>query len=565
MLEPIDPRPRNQCVDLDLDGTDELFLRTAELQAVVKLDGSAAILELDAYALSQNFGDTLRRHAEHYHRRVLAARAAAPHQGGGIASAHDRLDLKHDISAADLVADPAARTLFRDAWVDANGGSRRLADYALRQVNGASVAFGTARGGATLQKEIALSGHCVSIGYRFAGAIDAAGICGFETTVDLAMPSCDGPGAHYRYRGVVAGGLGRPIDLEDMSELVLVDNFMGGSLTLRSNLPVRLRGRPCHTVSQSEGGFEKIMQSLTLTLSWPRDAAHANIDLSLEIRKHAARGRGGDDAYSAIQACRHAPALTLEPARRQVAAGSVQFVLQQLARLLECESRTARHHFRRIAITEVAQEIRLDAGPGEKLGIHFGVVESGHRSAFKPDGSRRDDEVAALDRTVAERGRLGVRLLVFAGEYAARILIVRKKLWQQFVELGVVSDDSGHGRGHCLVHVARAERRLQPLLCFAAAQKQHARRAGVHRRGRPFHQLVELAQLFVADGLRLPAVLRPGGAENQIHAFGAELHHRRLMLNKKKIIGECGVGAGCTGRSAHSERLSALKAGGASA
>jgi hypothetical protein len=41
-------------------------------------------------------------------------------------------------------------------------------------------------------------------------------------------------------------------------------------------------------VSQSEGGFEKIMQSVTLTLSWPLDAAHANIDLSLEIRKHSA-------------------------------------------------------------------------------------------------------------------------------------------------------------------------------------------------------------------------------------------------------------------------------------
>ena len=287
MLEQIDPRPASQCLDLDLDGIDELFLRTAELQAVVKLDGSAAMLELDAYALSQNFGDTLRRHAEHYHRRVLSGPAAA-REGSGIASAHDRLDLKHDISAADLEADSAARTLFRDAWVDVNGGSRPLADYGLRQVDGASAAFGAARGGVALQKEIALSGHCVSIGYRFSGAFDAAGVSVFESTVDIAMPSCDGPGAHYLYRDVVTGGLGQPLDLEGMTELVLVDNFMGGSLTLRSNLPLGLCARPCYTVSQSEGGFEKIMQSVTLTLSWPLDAAHANIDLSLEIRKHSA-------------------------------------------------------------------------------------------------------------------------------------------------------------------------------------------------------------------------------------------------------------------------------------
>jgi alpha-amylase/alpha-mannosidase (GH57 family) len=287
MLEQIDPRPASQCLDLDLDGIDELFLRNPELQAAVKLDGSAAILELDAYALSQNFGDTLRRHAEHYHRHVLGGPAAA-RKGSGIASAHDRLDLKHDISAADLEADSAARTLFRDAWVDADGGLRPLADYGLRQVDGASAAFGAARGGATLQKEIALSGHCVSIRYRFSGAFDAAGVSAFESTVDIAMPSCDGPGGRYLHRQVVAGGLGQPLDLEGMTELVLDDGFMGGSLILRSNLPLGLRARPCYTVSQSEGGFEKIMQSVTLTLSWPLDAAHANIDLSLEIRKHPA-------------------------------------------------------------------------------------------------------------------------------------------------------------------------------------------------------------------------------------------------------------------------------------
>ncbi|MFH1045257.1 MAG: alpha-amylase/4-alpha-glucanotransferase domain-containing protein [Pseudomonadota bacterium] len=287
ILDQIDPRPASQCVDLDLDGIDELFLLNAELQAAIKLDGSAAILELDAYALSQNFGDTLRRHPEHYHRRVLGG-AVATHRGSGIASAHDRIDLKHDISGADLEIDAAARTLFRDAWRGADAVSRPLADYALRQVDGASVTFGAARGAATLQKQIALSDNCVSIGYRFRGAFDGAEISGFESTVDLAMPSCDGPGAHYLHRDVVVGGLGQPLDLEGMTELVLVDNFMGASLTLRSNLPLGLHARPCYTVSQSEGGFEKIMQSVTLTLSWPLDAAHANIDLTLEIRKHSA-------------------------------------------------------------------------------------------------------------------------------------------------------------------------------------------------------------------------------------------------------------------------------------
>ena len=286
-LDRLDPRAASACIDLDLDGIDELFLRAAEVQAVVKLDGSAAIVELDAYALSQNFGDSLRRHAEHYHRRVLAGPAAA-HEGAGIASAHDRVDLKHDISSADLEVDAAARSLFRDSWAATQGNLQPLLGYAVREVNGASVAFAGACGGATVQKQIGVCASGVNIGYRFSGAFDTAGAGAFESTLDLAMPSCDGPGAHYLYRNAVAGGLGAALVLEGMRELTLVDDFLGGSLTLRSNLPLGLRARPCYTVSQSEGGFEKIMQSVTLTLAWPLDAAHANVDLSLEIRKHSA-------------------------------------------------------------------------------------------------------------------------------------------------------------------------------------------------------------------------------------------------------------------------------------
>jgi len=285
MLDLLDPPAASRCLDLDLDGIDELFLRDGELQAVLKLDGSAAIIELDAYALAQNFGDCLRRHAEHYHRRVLAGPAKA-HEGGGIASAHDRIDLKHDISGADLEVDLAARSLFRDAWVGADGVLQPLLDYRVREVNGANAAFASEGNGAVLQKDIGVCGSRIRIGYRFCGAFASAGRSAFECALDLAMPSCDGPGAHYLYRDAVAGCLGQPLDLEEVSEFALVDNFMGGSLTLRSNAPVGLRARPCYTVSQSEGGFEKIMQSVTLTLAWPLDAAHANIDLSLEIRKH---------------------------------------------------------------------------------------------------------------------------------------------------------------------------------------------------------------------------------------------------------------------------------------
>jgi hypothetical protein len=287
MLDALDPRPASQCIDLDLDGYEELFLRSAGLQAVIRLDASAAILELDAYALTQNFGDTLRRHAEHYHRRVLAAPAAA-HRGSGIASPHERVDLKHEISDADLETDAAGRTLFRDAWVGAGGSGRTQVLYGPPRIDGASAAFSAARGAAALHKRIEIRDHSVDVAYRLAGAFDATADSGLECRIDLAMPSCDGPGARYLYGGEVLGGLGQPLALEGATELVLEDSFMGGRVTLRSSQPLRLQAAPCYSVSQSEGGFEKIMQSVALVLAWPLDAAHAEVILNLEIRKQAA-------------------------------------------------------------------------------------------------------------------------------------------------------------------------------------------------------------------------------------------------------------------------------------
>ena len=76
---------------------------------------SGSICELDSYLLRHNFGDTLRRQAEHYYRKIHQ-REDSPHEhsGAGIASAHERLSFKHKIDAGDMEADDHARGLFVD-------------------------------------------------------------------------------------------------------------------------------------------------------------------------------------------------------------------------------------------------------------------------------------------------------------------------------------------------------------------------------------------------------------------------------------------------------------------
>jgi len=279
-LDAIAPRPAMETIDLDHDGATETFLHNDAVQIVVRGDGSAALRELDAYALAQNFGDTFRRHAEHYHRRVLDGHVQTQ-AGAGIASAHDRVSFKHAIEAADVTPDPAARDLFRDTWIEADGRAHACEAYVSHDgaTPGGQVEFRTAIGSVRVSKTIALAGATSSVRYRVEGAASGT----LRTTLDLAMPSCDGFAGRYIVGERIVGGFGQPLDLAGAREVTLDDRFMKGSVTLRCAQPARITGRPYRTVSQSEEGFERIMQSVTIEIDW-HVTPPATLDVELEVR-----------------------------------------------------------------------------------------------------------------------------------------------------------------------------------------------------------------------------------------------------------------------------------------
>jgi hypothetical protein len=45
--------------------------------------------------------------------------------------------------------------------------------------------------------------------------------------------------------------------------------------------PARVTAQPLHTVSQSEAGFEKVMQAATLELRWPVAPGRATVSVRL--------------------------------------------------------------------------------------------------------------------------------------------------------------------------------------------------------------------------------------------------------------------------------------------
>jgi hypothetical protein len=254
-------------MDLDLDGHDELFIGNDILQAVLRDDGLGAIHELDAYRLRHNFGDTLARRSEHYYRRIREGSKSEQHSGEGIASAHDRVNFRHPVAPEDLDPDPVPRSLF----IDRLDGS--LVAYGIGEAGTANVKLTSEK----MQKHIAVEGNRLTVEYRSQAAAGT-----LEIEINLAMPSCDGFLGRYSLGGSVPGGLGDTFDWKDVTSLVLEDGVLGGKISLGADRPVVIHAAPHKTVSQSEDGFEKIMQAVTLRLSLAASATPFRIILAVE-------------------------------------------------------------------------------------------------------------------------------------------------------------------------------------------------------------------------------------------------------------------------------------------
>ncbi|MEZ0238037.1 MAG: alpha-amylase/4-alpha-glucanotransferase domain-containing protein [Methylophilaceae bacterium] len=279
MLDKVAPRPERSQEDLDLDGSDELFLQNGALQAVIRLDGSASVCEFDAYKLAHNFGDTLARQTEHYHRKVHADRGH-DYRGEGIANPHERMGFKHEIFPEDLATDDNGLTLFRDSWAERDGAISLPVVYEAPKAGKTALAgFSGSLGHGEVTKKIALKGSSLQVAYRFAKV--HSGI--FRVEINLAMPSCDGPAGRFRIGQDIPGGFAQPLRLASMKELLLEDEVLGGAVGLSCSVPCLLNTRPHFSVSQSEAGFEKIMQAVTLELTWHMNTIEKGVDIQLEV------------------------------------------------------------------------------------------------------------------------------------------------------------------------------------------------------------------------------------------------------------------------------------------
>jgi alpha-amylase/alpha-mannosidase (GH57 family) len=278
LLDEAAPRPPKSVVDLDLDGDDEIFLQNGVLQAVLRQDGSAAVCEFDAYRLNHNFADTLSMPHEHYHRKLHALPVSQQH-GEGIANPHERFSMKHEITLEDMKIDERQKLMFMDQWLGDDAETRPCYRAVAHNDMTHGVAFEAALGGGKVRKSIVLDNTRLYVAYRFEGLNDGV----FRVTLNLAMPSCDGTAGRFRVGEEIRGGFGQLLQLAVMQQIVLEDAVLGGKLNISVNHPVSLHSQPCFSVSQSEAGFEKIMQAVVLTFEWVLTEQSDTLEFCLEV------------------------------------------------------------------------------------------------------------------------------------------------------------------------------------------------------------------------------------------------------------------------------------------
>ncbi|PIX97858.1 MAG: glycosyl hydrolase [Hydrogenophilales bacterium CG_4_10_14_3_um_filter_63_21] len=279
-LDALQPRPAVATGDIDLDGREEIFLSSLALQAVVRPDKDAAVIELVSYPLAQNFADTLKRYEEHYHEKARAGAAAIKaHDGEGIASAHDVVRFKHEIKPEDLAPDTRTRGLFAESWTDF--GQKLPLEYATTFLQGGAVLCMGQAGETRVAKVYSVRDNLLSVAFKTVGKGR------LSTRLNLAFACCDGPAGRYVVKGAegqphIPGGFGQCFTWDGLADLGMEDHYQGAAIRLRASVPTRIKAQPHYTVSQSEAGFEKIMQAVELTLTWEVDGPF-EVNLQLEM------------------------------------------------------------------------------------------------------------------------------------------------------------------------------------------------------------------------------------------------------------------------------------------
>jgi 4-alpha-glucanotransferase len=273
--------------DYNFDARQEIRITTDKLIGLLAPAAGGMLYELDVRSICHNLLATLARRPEAYHRKIAAG---ANNGNADVSSIHDRIVFKQAGLDQRLQYDRWPRKSLLDHFYDASanlltvsrGEAAEHGDF-VQGVYESRIRRSSDR----VQVQLSRLGNVAGRDVRITKGITAtAGIPTLDVAYILENLPADlavhfaielnfsglPAGADDRYfhdgRGNRLGQLGGQLDLTDVQSLNLVDEWLGIDVGLSFNRPTGLWTFPVETVSQSEGGFELVHQSVAVQPHW---------------------------------------------------------------------------------------------------------------------------------------------------------------------------------------------------------------------------------------------------------------------------------------------------------
>jgi 4-alpha-glucanotransferase len=277
--------------DYNFDARQEVRLTNDKMMAMVAPSNGGQVTELDVRRIQHNLLATLTRRPEAYHEKV---RAGEHHGSDQVASIHSRIVFKQPGLDQRLQYDDHLRKSLVDLFYDknatleavANGTAAQRGDFVagayearirrnpdriqvqlLRDgnVNGTPIRITKGltldAGSSTLQVAYLLENLPQGQQFNFAVEFNFAGM----PANAYGRNFCD-------MNGGILGQLGSKLDLQNAFGLGLTDEWLGIDVGLKMSRPTSFWTFPIETVSQSEGGFELVHQSVVVMPHWQVEA-----------------------------------------------------------------------------------------------------------------------------------------------------------------------------------------------------------------------------------------------------------------------------------------------------
>ena len=278
--------------DFDGDGNDEVILKNEHLWLGIKPTDGGSLFEWDIKAKAFNIGSVLTRRDELYHDDLRSGRVSVGESGQGDASIHELVRAKEDGLENFLIYDPYRRVSLRDHFLPQDVSLEDFRGPALPEMGEFPTAVyscETGDGRVTLTcsrpvgretevilqvvKTISLAPRASTFEIRYDISVEGQGEWQGLFGVEFALNLLSGT-AFDRYYRSDARDLGNPMLGESardkgLTHIAVRDDWQGLECGLRWADLADVFRFPIETVSQSEGGQERIYQGSVMTPCWP--------------------------------------------------------------------------------------------------------------------------------------------------------------------------------------------------------------------------------------------------------------------------------------------------------